>query len=207
MPKRFIESSRSVRMATIKPHLTLLQDESYSGSGQSKEAGSFGFEVLRQGATFVVRFTNGDISALQSTSPNFGGIRLWYSCPVCDRRCGILYIPPGATQVACRTCWDLSYRSQRWSRSIFLHLVRVDQLKKRLQRNTQEQEISHVVPSRPHGMSRQQYVRLVARLTKAQEKFCEEGERWLLKREQQQEQVLQQLRSLNLDKQKDMRKS
>jgi hypothetical protein len=51
-----------------------------------------------------------------------GGRRPWWCCPACGRRCGVLYLPPGAGRFACRRCYDLAYASQqdrmcRWLRN------------------------------------------------------------------------------------------
>ncbi len=54
---------------------------------------------------------------LQTTQPNFGGVRWWFSCPrtvdgeECHRRVGKLYLPPGGRYFACRHCLDLTYES------------------------------------------------------------------------------------------------
>jgi hypothetical protein len=54
---------------------------------------------------------------LQTTHPNFGGARWWFSCPrvleggECARRVGKLYRPPGGRYFACRHCLDLTYES------------------------------------------------------------------------------------------------
>ncbi len=54
---------------------------------------------------------------LQTTRPNFGGVRWWFSCPgmvggeECGRRVGKLYLPPGDRYFACRYCLDLTYES------------------------------------------------------------------------------------------------
>ncbi len=54
---------------------------------------------------------------LQTTRPNFGGVRWWFSCPrtvdgeECGRRVGKLYLPPGGRYFACRCCLDLTYES------------------------------------------------------------------------------------------------
>ncbi len=48
---------------------------------------------------------------LQSTRPNYGGVRWWFTCPGCHRRAGRLYLPSGARFFACRRCHDLTYRS------------------------------------------------------------------------------------------------
>jgi hypothetical protein len=49
--------------------------------------------------------------ALQSTRPNYGGARWWFTCPGCHRRAGRLYLPSGVRFFACRRCYDLTYRS------------------------------------------------------------------------------------------------
>lgn len=41
--------------------------------------------------------------------PPFGGVRLYFRCPRCDRRCDILY--GHHTRVACRKCLGLAYWS------------------------------------------------------------------------------------------------
>ena len=54
---------------------------------------------------------------LQTTQPNFGGMRWWFSCPrivdgkECGRRVGKLYLPPEGRYFACRLCLDLTYES------------------------------------------------------------------------------------------------
>lgn len=60
---------------------------------------------------------------LQTTRPNFGGVRWWFSCPrtvdgeECGRRVGKLYLPPGGRYFACRQCLDLTHESCQKSRS------------------------------------------------------------------------------------------
>jgi hypothetical protein len=51
--------------------------------------------------------------ALLPTLMRHGGRRWWYACPACNRRAGVLHLPPGEMYFACRTCRNLSYRS-RW---------------------------------------------------------------------------------------------
>src|SRR5687767_14665848 len=54
---------------------------------------------------------------LASTTPNYGGQRWWFVCPLtkggrdCFRRVGKLYLPPGGRHYGCRQCYDLSYES------------------------------------------------------------------------------------------------
>lgn len=41
-----------------------------------------------------------------------GGVRWWWECPACRRRCGLLYLPAGRDRLACRVCCRLAYASQ-----------------------------------------------------------------------------------------------
>lgn len=74
---------------------------------------------------------------LQHTIPNYGGVRWWFTCPSCGRRCGKLYKPPGA-RFACRHCHGLAYTSaqeaHRFDRCTFGHLARVFDLARRYER-------------------------------------------------------------------------
>ena len=44
-----------------------------------------------------------------STRQPFGGLRWWWVCPNCRRRCGVLYLPDREGPVACRSCWPVRY--------------------------------------------------------------------------------------------------
>lgn len=48
--------------------------------------------------------------SIVSTRCEFGGSRPWFLCPDCTRRVAVLYCK---SHFRCRTCSDLSYRSQR----------------------------------------------------------------------------------------------
>lgn len=48
---------------------------------------------------------------LVRTPCHFGGSRPWALCPRCERRVAIVYLSQGG--LACRSCADLRYRSQR----------------------------------------------------------------------------------------------
>jgi hypothetical protein len=54
---------------------------------------------------------------MQTTPPQFGGRRWWFTCPLardgvaCNRRVAKLYCPSGAQYFGCRTCHDLTYSS------------------------------------------------------------------------------------------------
>jgi hypothetical protein len=43
-----------------------------------------------------------------------GGKRVWFSCPSCNGRVGVLYKHPLLETIACRNCLNLKYRRQRY---------------------------------------------------------------------------------------------
>jgi hypothetical protein len=60
--------------------------------------------------------------------PVFGGVRTYFCCPACDRRCDLLYSRPS---IACRRCHNLAYASEneaRASRTLRGMLKRRDRL-------------------------------------------------------------------------------
>jgi hypothetical protein len=53
---------------------------------------------------------------LTTTPCRYGGVRYWFSCPRCKRRCGCLYLPltqSNSTRFYCRKCHDLTYTSSQ----------------------------------------------------------------------------------------------
>jgi hypothetical protein len=43
-----------------------------------------------------------------------GGERIWFKCPLCKARSGVLYKKPLDGTVGCRSCLELEYRSRRY---------------------------------------------------------------------------------------------
>src|SRR5688572_847932 len=54
--------------------------------------------------------------ALVATTQRLGGVRWWFSCPGCERRCAVLYRPPRRQRYACRICTGVDYDTQKASR-------------------------------------------------------------------------------------------
>lgn len=50
---------------------------------------------------------------LLATHPYYGGLRLWFECSMCKRRCAKLYRPYGQLYYRCRLCSGLTYASTR----------------------------------------------------------------------------------------------
>lgn len=51
---------------------------------------------------------------LATSETRFGGIRLWFSCPVCNKRVGVIYKHSIKGAIGCRKCLRLKYRKQRY---------------------------------------------------------------------------------------------
>lgn len=49
-----------------------------------------------------------------TTSKTRYGLRLWFLCPKCNKRIGKLYKHPLTGIIACRTCNNLYYKSQKF---------------------------------------------------------------------------------------------
>jgi hypothetical protein len=52
--------------------------------------------------------------SLTVSKTRFNGLRYWFSCPMCQRRVGVLYVHPLTSEVGCRHCLKLDYRSRRY---------------------------------------------------------------------------------------------
>ncbi len=61
---------------------------------------------------------NGRSIKLVSSKVHNGGTRFWFKCPICSKRCGIIYENPINTEIGCRTCLNLDYRSHRYKKMI-----------------------------------------------------------------------------------------
>ncbi len=49
-----------------------------------------------------------------STTTGFGGKRVWFTCPLCQQRVGILYYHPFKPPISCRKCLGLRYKKSRY---------------------------------------------------------------------------------------------
>jgi hypothetical protein len=49
---------------------------------------------------------------LVTSNTRFGGKRLWFKCPGCGRRVGVLY--EGLRRMGCRKCLGVKYRGERY---------------------------------------------------------------------------------------------
>jgi hypothetical protein len=52
--------------------------------------------------------------SLSTSRTRFDGERLWFVCPACNNRSGVLYRHPSYPTIACRKCFGLVYKKQRY---------------------------------------------------------------------------------------------
>lgn len=70
---------------------------------------------------------NGQMIPITQTECNYGGERVWFVCPTCNRRVGTLYRKPLGILFLCRNCQNLTYQLQRYHRSsheVFLRSIK-----------------------------------------------------------------------------------
>lgn len=60
---------------------------------------------------------NDQLIKCTSTKCNYGGDRVWFLCPTCDRRVGTLYRQPLNILFLCRHCHNLTYDLRKYHRS------------------------------------------------------------------------------------------
>jgi hypothetical protein len=131
--------------------------------------------VLVDGATVSIAWT----------VPSLGGRRAWFGCPVCGRRCAVLF--GRATEWGCRVCIGGSYASQCLGRFDRL-LRRVHRLRARLG----DRSVSNAIelgrhagrsPVKPRGMHWHTYSRIATTLraleVEALELFVADNRRFL----------------------------
>jgi ribosomal protein L37AE/L43A len=94
---------------------------------------------------------------ISATKPHYGGLRLWFHCPKCDKRVEKLY---SFGIYACRKCCNLTYSSQQQSMA-FRYL---EQANKIIHKLCKDEDLLWTVmdgcPPKPKGMHWRTYHRL-----------------------------------------------
>lgn len=111
--------------------------------------------------TFRVREYDEEWESVQQTvhfdhTPmHFGGMRQWFRCPGCNRRCRVLY---GGSRFYCRRCCRLGYASQSEDR-VQRIISRDQEVRERL---GGDGSVDDFFPPKPKGMHWKTYWRLEA---------------------------------------------
>lgn len=51
---------------------------------------------------------------LTTSKTSFNGERIWFKCPKCCERKGVLYQHPVSNDIGCKDCLNLEYKSRRY---------------------------------------------------------------------------------------------
>lgn len=51
---------------------------------------------------------------LATSKTHYNGVRLWFKCPLCNTRVGVLFRHPLNNAIGCRKCLRLEYRKRRY---------------------------------------------------------------------------------------------
>ncbi|MFY0609926.1 MAG: hypothetical protein JXQ99_00255 [Hyphomicrobiaceae bacterium] len=97
-----------------------------------------------------------DLIPFEETPTQFGGLRRWFACPGCQKRCRIIY---GGSYFRCRNCHGLKYESQ-YEDAVSRATSQRHKLRQRL---GQSSSLDDPFPDKPKGMHWKTYQRLVER--------------------------------------------
>ncbi len=137
----------------------------YSWSVAGKELASVRLVLVGDLLTICYQETVGALSrtveqtvVLTSTECHFGGSRLWFRCPGCNRRTGSIYL--FGRPFKCRLCFRLTYQSQRET-AADRALSRAVKISRRL--GGKADAFSY--GPKPKGMQERTYHRLISELS------------------------------------------
>lgn len=103
-----------------------------------------------------------------STATQFGGKRVWFACPSCQKRCRIIY---GGCYFRCRRCHGLRYESQ-YEDAISRAASQRHKLRKRL---GYVGSLEDPFPLKPKGMHWTTYEQLQARDEECEQRWVVDG--------------------------------
>ncbi|BAK75338.1 hypothetical protein NH8B_0503 [Pseudogulbenkiania sp. NH8B] len=122
MAKTLTDDLRHVDVRRLARDGLLVPGHSFGWEWRSEAAvvASIRLTIHDNAVTFDYRIGSGEERQqvhqrvrLLATPCTYGGQRLWFACPYCDKRAALLYI---GRQVACRRCFGMAYRVQRESK-------------------------------------------------------------------------------------------
>jgi hypothetical protein len=160
--KRKAEESLPVDIRFLKKHGYLNQDSygslHWSRGGNRYASISFCSSSESITLSYTYKKTE-DVKQeieITTTQCNYGGIRKWFACPACGRRCAVIY--SAGKYFACRVCCNLNYTSQCES-EMFQLSNKANKLRDRL---GAEHGILNPLPhKKPKNMHHKTYVQLM----------------------------------------------
>lgn len=114
-----VEEFRSIDLAWLRRKCAKIAGNAGRITWSRRNAGnaSIGYAFVPEGIRLQYTYQGNDgakvnvdeLVAIVTTPTHFGGVRHWFACVSCRRRCRILY---GGRHFRCRLCWGAKYESQ-----------------------------------------------------------------------------------------------
>jgi hypothetical protein len=187
MSYRKVEHCWTIDATELRELLEEIEHATYTGG--SRDGYPIDFQLTRTAQEILVvqlrsRRASPPVTErvlLTPTMPTFGGKRWWFTCPGCERRCRVLYVPPAGGRFGCRRCLELRYRSQ--SRSLQeQRLKKIGRLKVRLGARGHGTALVAPVPPRPKRMHRSTYRKLVGQLRALEDAYWQTAGEYMHRR-------------------------
>jgi mRNA-degrading endonuclease RelE of RelBE toxin-antitoxin system len=160
--KRKAEESLPVDIRFLKKHGYLDGDNygalHWSRGGNRYASISFYYDNDRIVLSYTYNKTEDVRQEIEvTTTPcNYGGVRKWFICPTCNRRCAVVY--SSGRYFECRVCCNLNYTSQCES-DMYRLSEKANKLRKRL--GAEPGIINSLPHEKPKHMHMKTYVRLM----------------------------------------------
>lgn len=152
--------------------LKILKHSTLDGQGLKYDTRKGWLTILRQGDSYVATINEHSFSLSLTTTQAGYGLRYWYVCLYCQRRCARLYI--GSKHIACRKCFNLYYASQ--SEDNLARMYRLIRSKRRAIGSADTPELMNLFKSsfefeKPKGMRWETFERKRNELRLLEEKY------------------------------------
>ncbi|MGO9151116.1 MAG: hypothetical protein ACLP1E_15215 [Acidimicrobiales bacterium] len=152
---RALARAKNLREGTVMFATTWTHGLSESGVGITVVGGEYALVSYSERGEAITEHIG-----IEWTSCNYGGVRPWWSCPQCERRCAIVYAV-GVRPFACRLCANVTYETAQ-ADAFTRAICKTNKRRARL-----GWEWGKPFPPKPKGMHRRTWMRLVAECSDA----------------------------------------
>jgi hypothetical protein len=159
--KRTVESKQAFSINMFSKPLKQTKKSSFTTHAPSDESKVIGSITVDPNELYI-HFDYKDIDLrvdVDETLCNYGGVRHWFLCPACGRRCGKVYI--NRYILACRKCCDLNYFSQQHTKTdCYYYHRKAEQVARKIDKDYKHSGIRPIFPPKPKYMKWSAYQKL-----------------------------------------------